>query len=267
MNFPFYIARRYVRSQSRQNAVNIINFITFLVIVIGSAALFIVLSGFAGLKAFSLSFSNTFDPDLKALPATGKFFLISPEQEKKLNDIGGLAAYSKEIEERVSLSHNQKNHIAHIKGIDGNYPLTNNIDSILYYGEWQMGQQTGVAGIGIINLLGLTINQYRNPLVVIAPKPGKGSLSPQGINTTKPYNELPLVITGVYQLEVNLDRKYIFAQLPLVQALLEKEHNEFSGINFKLREDANEEKVRYQITAIFDNTIVLQTRRETNTAL
>ncbi|HAI39757.1 MAG TPA: ABC transporter permease, partial [Maribacter sp.] len=57
MNFPLYIAKRYVRSKSTQNAVNIINFITFLVIVIGSAALFIVLSAFAGLKTFSLSFT------------------------------------------------------------------------------------------------------------------------------------------------------------------------------------------------------------------
>ncbi|MEX0275289.1 MAG: ABC transporter permease, partial [Flavobacteriaceae bacterium] len=92
-------------------------------------------------------------------------------------------------------------------------------------------------------------------------------LSPQGIKTTKPYNELPVVITGVYQLEVNLDRKYIFAQHPLVQTLLGKEPNECSGINFKLREQANEEKVRSQITAVFDNTIVLKNRREQNTAL
>ena len=77
MNFPWYIAKRYVRAKSSQNAVNVINFITFLVIVIGSAALFIVLSGFAGLKTFSLSFSETFDPALKAEPLTGKYFSLS----------------------------------------------------------------------------------------------------------------------------------------------------------------------------------------------
>jgi len=66
VRFPLYIAKRYLRSKSSQNAVNIINAVTFAVIVIGSAALFIVLSGFSGLKSFSVSFSNTFDPDLKA---------------------------------------------------------------------------------------------------------------------------------------------------------------------------------------------------------
>ena len=99
---------------------NIINFVTFLVIVIGSAALFIVLSGFAGLKTFSLSFSNSFDPDLKALPATGKFFSISLEQEKSLQNIDGVAVYAKEIQEKVYLTHKKIGHIAEIKGVDEN---------------------------------------------------------------------------------------------------------------------------------------------------
>ena len=109
-----------MRSKSNQNAVNIINFITFLVIVIGSAALFIVLSAFAGLKTFSLQFTNTFDPDLKAIPATGKFFSISPENEKEVSGLDGVANYSKEIEERVYLTFREKGDLAFIKGIDEN---------------------------------------------------------------------------------------------------------------------------------------------------
>ena len=46
-------------------------------IIIASAALFIVLSGFAGLKDFSLEFSSFVDPDLKILPAQGKSFTLS----------------------------------------------------------------------------------------------------------------------------------------------------------------------------------------------
>ncbi|WP_368662487.1 hypothetical protein [Zobellia laminariae] len=171
MNFPFYIAKRYVRSKSSQNAVNVINFITFLVTVIGSAALFVVLSGFAGLKTFSLSFSNTFDPDLKALPASGKFFSITPNQEEQLAQIEDLAFYSKELEEKVYLKHREKGHIAFIKGIDTNYTHVMGMDSMLLYGTWRINSQEAVAGIGITNILGLTINQYQNPLVVLALKP------------------------------------------------------------------------------------------------
>ncbi len=263
MNFPLYIARRYLRSKSSQNAVNIINFITFLVLVIGSAALFIVLSGFAGLKTFSLSFSNTFDPDLKAMPLTGKFFSISQDQEQKLNELKDVVSYSKEIEERVSLSHRQLNHIAMIKGVDTNYTRVTHVDSTLYFGDWNIERGQGVAGIEIVNILGLTINQYRNPLVILAPKPGAGFLSQQ----SKPYNELPLVISGVYQIEENLDQKYIFTDLRLVQALLEKDSTEISGINFKLADNAPIPDIKKQVSAIFEDKIVLRDRQEQNVSL
>ena len=125
MNFPAYIAKRYLRSKSSQNAVNIINFFTFLVIIIGSASLFIVLSAFAGLKTFSLQFTNTFDPDLKAVPVTGKFFSLTNEEKITLEKIEGLASYSTEIVERVYLSFDDKNCIAYIKGVDEKYRKVN----------------------------------------------------------------------------------------------------------------------------------------------
>ncbi|MBU2974960.1 ABC transporter permease [Zobellia sp. B3R18] len=261
MNFPFYIAKRYVRSKSSQNAVNVINFITFLVTVIGSAALFVVLSGFAGLKTFSLSFSNTFDPDLKALPATGKFFSITPEQEEQLSQIDGLAFYSKELEEKVYLKHREKGHIAFIKGIDTNYTQVTGIDSTLLYGTWRINSQEAVAGIGVTNILGVTINQYRNPLVVLALKPGKGSLTQKSLKTKS------LVLSGVYSVEENLDKKYVFAQLAEVQQLLEKKPNKVSGINFKVKDVSQLAGIRTKIAGIFGDKAILKDRQELNSTL
>jgi lipoprotein-releasing system permease protein len=263
VNFPFYIAKRYVRAKSSQNAVNIINFITFLVIVIGSAALFIVLSGFAGLKTFSLSFSETFDPALKAEPQSGKYFSLSEGQEGQLQQIEGITAYSKELEERVYLTHKQKSHVAWIKGVDTAYARATQIDSALYWGQWAITEQQGVAGLGITNMLGLVINDYRNPLIILAPKPGKGSPSLQ----SQPYNQLALVIAGVYAVEENLDKKYVFTELPLVQALLERNPDEISAINFALDADADPETIRLEIQDILGDTIKLKNREEQNSTL
>ena len=266
MNFPLYIAKRYLRSKSSQNAVNIINFITFLVIVIGSAALFIVLSGFAGLKTFSLSYTNMVDPDLKALPLTGKFFSVSESQNKELQQLQGVVAYSKEIEEKVYLTHDQKAHIAYIKGIDSTFLKTTPIDSSLYFlGDWAINGLQGVAGQGIVNLLGLSINNFGNPLIIRVPKPGKGLLGQRLLKDS--YNETALVISGMYQIEEELDRKYIFADLPLVQALLEKDSTQLSGINFKLKENANIPQLRQEIEAIFSGQVLLKDRRELNSTL
>ncbi|SDE74966.1 ABC transporter permease [Cellulophaga baltica] len=265
MNFPLYIAKRYVRSKSKQSAVNIINLVTFCVIVIGSAALFIVLSGFSGLKTYSLSYTNSFDPDLKALPVTGKFFHISPEQEEKLGTLEGITAYSKELEDRVYLTHKQKDHIAYVKGVDTNYNNVTQIDSILYIGTW-INEQQVVTGIGIANLLGLSINNVRSPLEILVPRAGTQSLTQQGPNA-KFFNTARVVISGVYAVEADLDNKYVFADLALVQALLDKERSEVSGVNFKFSNSDTAEKTREEIKAILGKDILLKNRKELNSIL
>ncbi|MCR9226343.1 MAG: ABC transporter permease [Flavobacteriaceae bacterium] len=266
MNFPLYIAKRYLRSKSSQNAVNIINFITFLVIVIGSAALFIVLSAFAGLKTFSLSFSNTFDPDLKASPTIGKHFTISADQEAQLGQIKGLANFSKELEERAYLTYKEKSTIAYIKGVDQNYRAVTGVDSTLIFGNWGSDVYNGVIGIGIYNLLGVPINN-RTTMEVLVPKPGEGSFSQQGFNNPKPYDDLSLVVSGVYAVEESLDKKYVFARLPLVQELLQKDSTQVSGINFKLMENTSAEDVRGSINAVLGDNVSVLTRRQQNTSL
>jgi lipoprotein-releasing system permease protein len=266
VNFPFYIAKRYVRSRSSQNAINIINFITFLVIVIGAAALFIVLSGFAGLRTFSLSFSESFDPDLKAVPKSGKFFSFTETQRNQLSELVEITSFAPEIEERVYLSHEQKSHVAVIKGVDDAYPKTTGIDSTIYWGKWEVNSQLAVAGIGVANLLSLTLNDFKSPLVVLAPKPGEGSLGKGGLNA-KPYNEFPLVLSGVFAVEEALDKSYVFAELGLVQALLEKDSSIVSGINFKLASDTDIPGMKAKISKILGGEVQLKNRQELNSTL
>ena len=264
MNFSLYIAKRYIRSKSSQSAVNIINFITFLVTVIGSAALFIVLSGFAGLKTFSLSFSVSFDPDLKAVPISGKFFSISEIQEREIEKIAGVISYTKELEEQVYLTHKQKSFLAYIKGIDANYSNVIATDSIIYFGEWNTTQNQAVVGFGIASKLGLYINNYRNPLQILALKPSKGSFSLKG---KLPYNQLPLIVSGIFSIEENLDKKYVFADLPLVQALLEKDNDQVSGIGFKISETSDLDEIRSKLTRIFDYEVHIKNREQLNDTL
>lgn len=266
MNVPLYIAKRYLRSKSSQNAVNIINAVTFGVIVIGSAALFIVLSGFSGLKNFSLSFSNTFDPDLKAIPATGKVFSLSEEQEIGLNNLPGVVSFSKELEERVYLTHDQKSMIAYIKGVDSNYTRTTAIDSAVFLGQFDLSMQQTVAGIGIASLLNLSLNDFRSPLAVLAPKPGNKGGMPQGFSE-QPYNQLNVVMSGIYQVEEALDKKYVFTELPVVQALLERDGTQISGINFKLNPSFKEISVRREIESLLGDAVLLKNRRELNQTL
>ena len=149
MNFPFYIAKRYLFSKSSTNAINIITIIAAIGVVVGAMALFIVLSGFAGLKDFSLQFTNVFDSDLKIMPASGKTITFNSSSEVKLQSIEGVAAYSKIIEERVFLHFRDKNEIAYIKGVDENYAAVNPVDSMLVFDSWfSPNEKEVVVGIG-----------------------------------------------------------------------------------------------------------------------
>ncbi len=264
MHFPIYIAKRYLASKSSQNAVNIINLVTFLVVVIGAAALFIVLSGFAGLKTFSLSFSNSFDPDLKVMSDGQKFMTLNDEQKNRLKNIPEIAFFSREIEEQVLLTHQQKNHVALIKGTDTTYARVVNTDSILYYGNWfDRDLNEVVTGIGTASLLGLALNDYMNPLRILVPKPGKGSIT----SNTTPYNEVAVTVSGVYAVTEDLDKKYVFADLELVQKILHKEPSEITAINIKLIPGANVSRVKQEITGIFESDVMVKDRVEQNDAL
>ncbi|MBP9602210.1 MAG: ABC transporter permease, partial [Lutibacter sp.] len=95
MNFPFYIAKRYLFSKSSNNTINIITSIAAIGVVIGTLALFIVLSGFSGLRTFSVGFLNTSDPDIKITAVKGKSFLLDETIQAKIDNQKGIASYSK----------------------------------------------------------------------------------------------------------------------------------------------------------------------------
>ncbi|WP_417363231.1 ABC transporter permease [Galbibacter sp.] len=268
MNIALYIAKRYLVSKSSQNAVNIINFVSFLVIVIGAASLFIVLSAFAGLKTLSLSFSNFSDPDLMANAKEGKYFRLSEEDVDKLNAMDGIYAYSQEVEERIFLTHKQKNFIAYIKAVDSNYVRVIDVDSLMYYGGWMNNNPYQVVpGAGIANALGLGINDYRNPLKILAPKPGKGSITSGMSTASRPYNDLSVTVSGVYAIEDNLDKKYVFAKLSTIQPLLEKEPDQITGINFKLSPGADLNVVAAHIKNALGDKVSIKTRAQLNDSL
>jgi len=86
LKFSLYIAKRYLFTKSANNAINIISRIASMGVIFGSMLLLIVLSGFAGLKTFTLSYSSVVDPDFKISSASGKKVVITPEQLSKLED-------------------------------------------------------------------------------------------------------------------------------------------------------------------------------------
>ncbi|MFK8288230.1 ABC transporter permease [Capnocytophaga canimorsus] len=263
MKATFHIAKRYLIAKSSQNVINIINRITALVVVIVGTALFVVLAGYEGLKSFTLSFSTYFDPDLKILPRSGKFIVFSEEQLSELAQNEGIAYFSKVLEEQVFLSHKQKNYIAQIKGVDTNYSLVNPADSLVALGMWDLQSPKMVAGITIFNALGLNFMDTSSPLQLVVPRSGKGSIT----QTSRPYRETYGIISGVYQITEDLDKKYVFTSLEQAQELLGLDSLHISAIEIKKHPQADENKLIEQIQNLFQGEVIIKNRVQINDAL
>ncbi|WDF59811.1 ABC transporter permease [Flavobacterium sp. KACC 22758] len=264
MNFPFYIAKRYIFSRSKNNAINIINYIASMGIIVGTMALFVVLSVFSGLKVFSLSFTNEIDPDLKMTSTLGKSFFISAQQEQDLKKINGVASYTKIIEERVLFIFKDKQHVTYLKGVDSLYPVVNDIKRKLFNGQWlKPDSYQVVIGYGIAQDFSMGILDFENPLQIFAPKPGKGAIE----NPEEAFNKTDVLPVGIYSISEDLDSKYVFADLGLTQELLMYKPNQISGIEFHLKENADENAVKAQLEKIFNNKITLKNRAQLNESL
>ena len=74
MNFPFYIARRYLFSKKKHNAINVISGISVCGVALATLALVCTLSVFNGFQDMVASFFTAFDPQLKITVREGKVF-------------------------------------------------------------------------------------------------------------------------------------------------------------------------------------------------
>ena len=264
MNFPLYIAKRYLRSASKNNAINIINGIASVGIVVGALALFVVLSVFTGLKDFSLSFSNDFDPDLKVFNTTGKSLRATPEQLSKISNIDGVSAASRIIEERVLFLFDGKEQVTYIKGVDSLFSKVNPVKKNIYQGEWfePLTNQV-VVGYWISQKLSLGLFDFNHPFEVFVPKAGKGNIE----NPESAFNKCKLAPVGIYAISEDLDSKFVFADLTLTQSLLEFQSNQISAIEIKVKPDSNEKEIIAQIQAIFNNNVTIKNRAQLNDSL
>jgi lipoprotein-releasing system permease protein len=248
-------------SKSSNNAINIITTIATLGVIVSTIALFVVLSVFSGLKSFSLSFIKTADPDLKISSVKGKSFTFNDSIQKKLLH-EKIVAYTKVIEERAFFNYKDKSHIAMIKGVDTNYLQVNKMDTAVYFGDWVNYDEkyTTVVGSGIATILSVGTYDFLESLKIFVPKPGEGYITDNS-NAFKQVNAQPI---GVYRLTDDLDKKYVFANLSLVQELLTYEPNQISAIEVRLSDEKYTKEVQESLQNALGSDYKVQTRQQLN---
>lgn len=264
MSVSFYIAKRYLRSKSSTNAINIMTLIASAGIVIASAALFIVLSGFAGLKTFSLSFSSFVDPDLKVMPAQGKTFSLDKATLNKIEALDGVANISKIVEERVVISVDNKNVLATLKGVDSNYHKVTGIKQMVAQGSWlENNSLQVVSGWGISNELSFGVLDFSRSLEIYVPKPGSGQIT----SVKGAFNSINVVNVGLFDINEEMNQKYIFADINTAKILLNYSEDIISALEVKFQPNAKETSIRSALKNIIKDEVVIKNRVQLNDAL
>jgi len=253
-----------LRSKSSNNAINIITYIALLGVIVGAAALFIVLSGFAGLKAFTLEFTSVIDPSFKVESNTGKSFILDEALKDKLDNLEGLVFYSQIIEERVMASSDGKQIMAFIKGVDDNFKRVNPVDSIIEDGSW-LDQNTPqiVTGYGIARNLSIGILDYGKAITIYVPKPGKGQIT----SKEQAFNSSSTINVGVFAVNETVDNKYIFSSFETAKDLLNYKDNQISSLEIRVNDSINKDDFRAELQTIFGANYSIKDTSQLNEAL
>ena len=131
MNFPFYIARRYLFSKKSHNAINVISAISVCGVALATLAMVCTLSVFNGFQDVVSTFFTAFDPELKITATTGQVFDGQDERILELKKLPEVAVFSESLEENAMVQYKGRQTMAVIKGVEDNFDRLTPIDSIL----------------------------------------------------------------------------------------------------------------------------------------
>ena len=261
MNFPFYIAKRYLFAKSGNNAINIITIIATTGVIVGTAALFIILSGFSGLRAFSYSLLDISDPDIKVTATKGKSFLYTDAIKNVIGNDPNIVDFSKVIEERVFLKSGDKQQIAYAKGVDYNYINVVKLDSAIQVGNWLSDEyvNTSVIGNGLAFKLSLGTLSFGEPLEILVPKAGTNFINP-----ASSFRSIKTQVIGVYSGTEEFENKYVFVSNAQAQQLLSYKENQFTGIEIKLQPSINADTFSETLQQQLGDQYKVQTKAQLN---
>lgn len=263
MNFPLYIARRYLFSKKKHNAINIISGISACGVMLATLALVCTLSVFNGFQEMVASFFTSFDPELKISIRQGKVFDPHTPHMNSVKELSEIAVWTETLEENAMVQYKDRQAMAVIKGVQDNFRELTAIDSLLYgAGSFMLHDpyvDYGIPGVELVAELGTGLH-FIDPLSVYAPKRNvRINLSNPSAAFNREYLHSPGVVFVVNQQKY--DARYILTSIDFARRLFDYDA-EVSAIELKLKPGARIENVRRQIAELLGDEYVIQNRYE-----
>lgn len=263
MNFPFYIARRYLFSKKSHNAINVISAISVCGVALATLALVCTLSVFNGFQDLVTTFFTAFDPQLKITAVRGKVFDGQDKRVLQLKKMPDVEVYSESLEDNVMVQYQGRQAMAVVKGVEDNFDQLTPIDSILLgRGDLLLHDEVvdyAIPGIQLLSTLGSGI-RFLDPLEIYAPRRGA---KVNMVNPSTAFVTGNLFSSGLV-FAVNqekYDASYILTSIDFARRLFQYT-TEVSAINLKLKAGADTDAVKKHIQDLLGDDFLVQDRYE-----
>jgi lipoprotein-releasing system permease protein len=241
----FFVARKYFFSGKQLMQINVVSLVSVLVIAGVTMSLVIIMSVFNGMENLIRSLYNSFDPQLKVIPYTGKTFQDSDSLKKYILETPGVALLTEVIEDNAVLSYKNESDVVKIKGVSTNFLQHHRLDSFLVDGELKLYERDtipqAIIGRGIQYKLMIALNSPHYLVFYYPDRKKIGSLT-----SMETFNSGIIKTGGVFAIEKQYDDNYVFVPLEFARQLVQYDH-ELTSYEIKLEDNSNLENIQKEL--------------------
>lgn len=263
MNFPFYIARRYLFSKKSTNAINVISGISVVGVAVATMALVVTLSVFNGFHDLVASLFTAFDPQLEVRPATGKTIAADDPVLTEIKQLEAVEVATECVEDQALAIYHGRQAMVTVKGVEDNFDSLTHIREILLGdGEFELhaaDMHYGIPGIRLAEMLG-TGYRYDEPMQIFAPR-REGQLDMTDPESGFERDELysPGVLFSVMQ--AKYDKGYILTSIGFARRIFDQQ-GMVSSLELRLKPGSDFEAVKKNIKKLAGNRFTVKDRFE-----
>lgn len=245
MSYEFFIARRYFKSKRRTGFISLINIISIIGVMIGVAALIIVLSIMNGFESEVRSRIIGFGSHIRLRTFHNKGLEDYQQAEEKIRHLDHIVGMSPYVDEKGLIIFKSNKSGVVVKGVDtATLSQVSDIEDHIIYGSFDVGE---VGTDGQKPQPGIVLGRY------LADKVGAGLgdtvyiLSPSGIGPLVPPRFYPFRVTGYFESGLfEFDDVFAYISIKDAQRLFGMK-NEVSGLEIKLDNLDHAQNVSRQI--------------------
>ena len=263
MNFPFFIARRYLFSKKSTHVINVISSISVIGVAVATMALVVTLSVFNGFHDLVATFFTSFDPQLKVMPAEGKTVAADDPILTQIRQLPEIEVATECVEDQALAVYHGRQAMVVIKGVEDNFSQLTHINEILVGdGEFSLHAADldyGIPGIRLAELLG-TGYTYREPMKIYAPR-REGQFDMTNPENAFEEDELysPGVLFNVKQ--AKYDKDYILTSIGFARRIFDQQ-GMLSSLELRLKPGSRFNAVKDKVRELCGTKFVVKDRFE-----